>query len=242
MRRTMTLASPPPDGAIVIVAGLYGSGSTWAYNAVRLLLDHHGPLRVGYSDEGNRLPPGDTTWPAVVKCHLPDPALRRLARLRHATVVITVRDPRDAIVSTTRRFGLPLDDVRRAVTVSAERVHALADAVPAVVLRYEDGFTKERATVARLARALLLETPAARIDDISESLRSERVGALIRAMTRDGAFGEAPAPLAVDAVTQWHPSHLGDGRVGKYAEMLSTDEAAAVLADTAVFCARFGYA
>lgn len=237
----MNHVSAPPEGPLVLVAGLYGSGSTWAYNAIRMLLGDHGPVRAGYSDEGDRPPPGDSSWPMVIKCHLPDLQMRRLARLRSATVVLTVRDPRDAVASTTRRFHLPLEDVRRAVTVSAERLRALADVAPVVVLRYEDGFPKQRDTVARLARALLLETATERIDEITDSLRADRVGALITSMARDGAFGENPAPLSVDAVTQWHPAHLGDGRVGKYMDLLSVEDADAVMADTAPFCRRFGY-
>lgn len=239
----MTPHAPPlVDGPLVLVAGLYGSGSTWAYNAVRALLGDDSAVRAGYSDDVNDLPGGDRGLPAVVKCHLPDAALRRLARIHPATVVITVRDPRDALVSTIRRFALPPLDVRRALVVSAERLLALADTVPALILRYEDGFPSDAGTLPRLARALLVSPPAERLAAITESLSAPRVRARIEAMAAEGVFGPTPAPRAVDPLTQWHPTHLGDGRVGKHAEVLTPDESASLLAETAPFCARFGYA
>jgi len=235
-RSTADLEAP-----LFIVAGLYGSASTWAYNAVRLLLSNESPIVAGYSDTARELPEGAPGLTRLVKCHLPDTDLRQLARARRAGVVITVRDPRDALVSTVARFALPRLDIHRALVVSAARLTALASTCPCTVLRYETRFPSHVETVEALARSLGIEVTGSRASEISDTLSADKVRTRIATLAAEGAFGPDPRPIDADPVTQWHPTHLGDGRVGKHAEVLSDEEGQALLRETAAFCTHFGY-
>lgn len=231
---------------VVIAAGLVGSGSTWAYNALRLLLlevPEAAPLHGGFADRLADLPePAEPPGALLVKTHRPDAAMRLLARATAAPVVLTVRDPRDACVSMMQRFGARFADMRQAVATSAEGLLRLAAARPALVFRYEDGFTRDPAAVARIAAHLGLKVPPERQRAIGESLLPDRVAAEIAALAAAGAFGGAHGPSLADPVTQWHAGHVGDGRSGKWRDLLDPAEAASVMAGAAGFARRFGYA
>lgn len=230
---------------VVIAAGLPGSASTWAYNVVRLLLEESPafrPVRGGFADMLAELPePTDTPGSLVIKTHQPDRSMRLFARATAAPVVLTVRDPRDAVVSLMQRFGESLGAMRAPIIASAHLLIGLASQRPVLVLRYEDGFSRSAEAVQRIAAFLGQRTAPERLAAIAASLLPERVAADVAAMTEAGAFGEKPEPRAADPVTQWHPSHVGDGRVGKWREVLSEEDAAALMAEAAIFCRAFGY-
>jgi len=234
-----TSAARWPQRRVVLAAGLYGSGSTWAYNVVRRLLDD---APGAFADQDVDLPDTAAEAPVlVVKSHLPDASMRAFVRQRGVPVVLTVRDPRDALASMRQRFAVPHLDLRQALVVSADRLCALVEACAPLVLRYEDGFTRTSGTVRRIADFLGVTVSAPRVDAIHDGLLPSRVAADIATLSAEGAFGEDPGPLAADPLTQWHAGHVGDGRVGKFPQVLSPAEAEALLADTAGFCARFGY-
>ena len=231
---------------VVIAAGLYGSASTWAFNAIRLLLEAApgaAPVHGGFADQLAELPePQATPGSVVIKTHRPDRAMRLFARATAAPVVLTVRDPRDAIVSMMQRFGVSFADQRPHIVASAHLVVALASQRPRLVLRYEDGFSRSEETVRRIAGFLGLRVPPERIGEIAASLMPDRVAADLAGMAKAGAFGETPDPLAADPVTQWHHGHVGDGRSGKWREVLRAEDAAGLCAELEFFCRGFGYA
>ncbi len=230
---------------MIITAGLYGSGSTWAYNVIRLLLQNAPsltPVHAGFADALAELPePEGHPGSIVIKTHCPDRAMRIFARATAAPVVMTVRDPRDAITSMMQRFGVSCAEMRDGLIASAHLLLGLAAYRPALVLRYEDGFSRSEDTVKGIAAFLGLRASAEQIARIAAALTPERVVADIAALVASGGFGATPNALAADPVTQWHPGHVGDGRVGKWREVLTEAEAAALMADCAAYCRAFRY-
>ena len=142
---------------LITVAGLPGSASTWAYNAVKLLLENCYPrVYSTYSDDLN-----DALCDAVVsydvvliKSHVPRKQLAALNAISKGFVVVTVRDPRDAIVSLMQRFGFDFEIAFRKVLESLRAIDAMCKGESVVLLRYEDHFTASPATIMRLAEEL----------------------------------------------------------------------------------------
>jgi hypothetical protein len=63
----------------------------------------------------------------------------------------------------------------------------------------------------------------------------------IDSLAKKGVFGAKAHPDRFDARTHWHPGHVGDRRIGKYAEILSPEMQQQVLCVTTDYCAKFGY-
>ena len=66
-------------------------------------------------------------------------------------IVITIRDPRDAVISLMTSNKLPFDIVLRMTEVSAMTCAPFARHPRAVLLRFEDRFFEDPATVDRVA-------------------------------------------------------------------------------------------
>lgn len=230
---------------MVIAAGLYGSGSTWAFNAIRLMLEATpglAPVHAGFADALAEMPePEAAPGSVVIKTHRPDRAMRMFARATAAPVVLTIRDPRDAIVSMMQRFRTEFSAMRPGIVASAHLVIGLAAQRPTLVLRYEDGFTRSEATLHRIGAFLGLRPDAERIAAIAAALTPEQVAADIAAMSAEGRFGATPDPLVADPVTQWHPGHVGDGRMDKWRAHLAPGDAAALMAEIGPYCRTFRY-
>jgi hypothetical protein len=58
---------------------------------------------------------------------------------------------------------------------------------------------------------------------------------------KTGKFGKKPDANSFDTETQWHPGHVGDGKIGKFAGVLSASQQKKVLAETQAYGKRFGY-
>ena len=230
----------------MLCAGLPRSGSTWAFNVAARLARHGAPGRqvaMIYSDGGSRadaaLLRGDL---CLIKSHAPSPLLIAAMAWSQAPVLITVRDPRDSLVSLMRSFDYGFLDAVRTLAHAADRLMELAQNATACLLRYEDDFAGGAHGVGAIADHLLLAIDPATREAIAEAMSRPRVRKLIES-TQFKLFPGESQPLPADAPhTQWHPSHVGDGRVGKYAESLTSAETAICDYMTRDYMRRFGYA
>jgi hypothetical protein len=231
---------------LVICAGIPGSGSTWAYNAVRGLLGRHHPelpLSGFFTEriEEEHDPAMRHGGACVIKTHAPDHAMRTLMRLARLPVILTIRDPRDGAASLMRRFGMPFPEAFRTVVNAATAALRIVADCPTLVLRYESGLTAGTHSLAAIANFMGVPTGGAMLQEIAEELSPGAVSALIDRLQADGVF-DGTAPVAqFDAATLWHPRHVGEGRVGSYREILSPGQVASLTYATRDFMDAFGY-
>jgi hypothetical protein len=246
------LRNQDSTGRIVLCAGLKSSGSTWLYNAVVQLCEsgfrrgskNGGARRVlpFYADRLEDFPPGaDSAGLLIVKSHVPSPALAFLTSFAGGTTFVTVREPRDSIASLMKRFGHEFETSLQEVGRSAGRLVELSGVGRPTILRYEDGFFRKPTTMARLCAQIGVALPPAALDRIYQSLTATNVKREIATLAKSGAFGLCGHPDSFDAKTHWHPGHIGDERIGKYADILSPQMQRQVLRATADYCNRFGY-
>lgn len=237
-----THAEVTPRG--VICAGIYASGSTWAFNITAILIRLKGYRHIArvYVDtlDDRSLESARSADALVVKTHSPDAAFRALLHTWALPVVLTVRDPRDAVVSMMERFGrdfrLALDEVCR----STASILQLYRQSTAVVLRYEDRPTGE-AGVAAIATFLDIRVSDAQRRTMARLLSTSSVNRRINALLERGVFTGSNPAAEWEPHTQWHPRHIGDGRVDKYRAALSRFEIGEVASRTRAFCEAFGY-
>jgi GR25 family glycosyltransferase involved in LPS biosynthesis/tetratricopeptide (TPR) repeat protein len=238
-------AAPDPDPPrLFFCCGQHGSGSTWLFNLVREICRAERLDFVScHRESAARLPrDGLGSRLLVVKSHNPMPDLRALIAGSAAPAVITVRDPRDAVVSYMQRFphslAIGFDEALEAIEYSAQALLALSRLRDMPVFRYEDGFIGRAATFDRIAALLGTRPTGERRADILAGLAPDAVRRTISSLEAAGAIrGEA----VWDPETQWHANHVGDGKVGKFSRLLSLQQQREVIRRTAEFCRRFGY-
>jgi hypothetical protein len=226
--------------------GLYSSASTWVYNVLReLMLAQHGEDRVFsiYSDSVATVigEPRALGRYVVWKIHLGEPAWDVFAQFADPTVLLTVRNPRDAILSLVNRFNTGIGLATNAIIRCCNRVAQCKGNHP--ILRYEDRFFETADSVRRIAEYIGVAVPDTVIDAIFGRYSTEGVRALaeqVEALPADRLTGD-PAIDCYDSMTQIHRGHIGDGRVGKWQHQLSEEQQRALTAHFAPFLARFGY-
>lgn len=235
---------------IVLCAGLKSSGSTWLYNAVTQLLEASGvsgtgatlPILPFYADKISKFPvEAERSSVLVIKTHRPSDALEFAAHSAHARVLITVREPRDAIASLMQRFSHRFEPCLKEVSTNAARLVDLFRNEEGAVLRYEDRFYERSETLESLAHRLDLRVSKTELRRIFSSLTATNVEERISALSKMGAFGTCPTPDSFDTRTQWHPGHIGDRRIGKYGAVLTPSRQQRVLRAMRDYCAVFGY-
>jgi hypothetical protein len=234
--------------AVYWCAGMFASGSTWAYNVMRAILAVTQPDRpaggrfVNTLDDLHGLADHDTC--TVVKSHDLAPevaaALRPLAR----RIVVTIRDPRDAVTSLMLYQRYPFDLALQTVAASAQFVGDLAQDERSLLLRYESGFIDDPASLDRIAAWLGGTLPAAARERLFAQSRRGAIEGLIGALpTLPRAQRDARSGDIFDPETQWHAHHAGrSGEVGRWRRALLPGQTAAVERDMAAWMARFGYA
>lgn len=241
-RRGVRRPAPP---RLFACFGQHGSGSTWLFNLSREICSAAGvPFVSVHRDSKANLPWDAPGSPLIIaRTHNPMKDFEDYVVESGAPAVITVRDPRDALVSFRQRFPESLardfDQALRAIAHSARRLVALHKRRALPVFRYEDGFIGQRDTFVRIAAMLGLEIADAQRDAILAGLAPEAVRKTIATLEQAGAIrGEA----VWDRETHWHANHVGDGRIGKFRDALSAEEQLRIEDETREFCEHFGYA
>ena len=231
---------------LAITLGLYGSASTWVFNVVREILNAaYGPSRVcAYYADAIALIFQDGAIPGrfvVVKMHVGDASLPGFVHLAQPLVLLSVRDPRDAVVSLMERFGQDFDKAASRVVQSAQRIYPFA-AAGHPFLRYEDNFFARPETLGAIAARLGVTLPAA----TGNAIFTRYETASVRDFAAD--VGKLPAERLdggaddlFDRVTHIHRHHIGDGLCGKWRERLSAAQSDAITAALGDFITNFGY-
>jgi hypothetical protein len=225
---------------------MYASGSTWLYNAARDTARALHPERDIIGTYAERIEVLRQLRPEalnIVKTHelgRPEAAFMA-ANATH--ILITVRDPRDAVTSLMQHmrhpFGRALDRVERSAAFCA----ALAADSRAEIFSYDAGFTDDPATFDRLAAALGGSLDGFQRATLHGSSRREVIEAKIArieelpTMARDAKSGDV-----VDLDTQWHRHHLGrTGEIGRWRRLLPPAAARAIERRMPGFMRQFCY-
>jgi hypothetical protein len=230
----------------VITLGIHGSASTWVFNVAReLLVARFGADAVhpchALRAEDLRDAAGHPARHVVAKTH-GWPAVAGFAKEWDARLLVSVRDPRDAVLSVMQRFGESFDRSVRGVAQDCRAALACA-AAGFPVLRYEDRFFEKPAAVPAIAGYLGLtvtQGEAARIfaDYSTDAVRRFAAGVAALPPARvDGQGG-----FRFDRLTQITNTHIGDGRVGKWRDQLDPQQQVAAAEFLGPFLAPFGYA
>ena len=240
--RKKIIAGPVPR--VILCVGLKSSGSTWLYNVVIQLLKvkMRGGVMAFYADNLAMFP-ADTERARVlvIKAHEPSKALVYLMRLTRGRMFLSVRELRDAIASLMQRFGHAFEGALRETARQSVRIAELAHGEDTITYRYERGFYDRSKTIGEIAAALGIRANKATRERIFRSLTREAVKKKIDGLKQKGKFGARPNADSFDPNTHWHPGHIGDGRIGKHAAVLSKKQQTQVLARTREYCGHFGY-
>ena len=226
----------------VLGVGVFSSASTWVVNVALALMREAGrpDATLHFADSWADWCAAPADVPLVVKSHHADAAMVAHAAASGIPVLISLRHPCDAAASLVTRFGLAPDDAAMRVAYSyAACARALA-APRHLVLRYEDGLLGALSGVQRIAAHLRMPVAPARMFEIAEAHTPMRIAAHLRALRANGVFDDRPAAQQWEAATHWHPNHVGDGRIGKYTEILPSNVISEIIQKTRDFLAAFG--
>jgi hypothetical protein len=235
----------PQPPSRVLTMGLHGSASTWVFNVAReLLATRFGDAAVhpchasGRHDLHDELARGDRH--IVAKTH-GWPGLAGFAQEIGAHLIVSVRDPRDAVLSQMQRFGDSFDRSVRAIGRDCLAAVECANAgFP--VLRYEDRYFEAPATVGVIADYLGLAVEQADSGQIFERYTTDAVrtfAASVAALPPERIAGSGG--FRYDLLTQITNSHIGDGRQGKWRDQLDAAQRTISAMVFRPFLARFGY-
>lgn len=185
--------APVTPPTVIVVAGLPRSGSTWLFNAARLVLGTDGPPPYA-AWVGDYRPRTATAAVHLVKLHLPDQLTFPCNR------ILTSDRPIEACVASLIRMGWlaseagVVDRGRRFLLSLRDHWRARSD----LEVAYEDILARPARVVAQVADTLGRAVGPA---------EAERIAGVLAAL-------RAPEAGPYDPVTLLHPRHRADGGKG----------------------------
>lgn len=230
----------------VITTGIHGSASTLVFNLARELMEMrfgadavhpcHALRAADLADQ-----PGLAGRHIVAKTH-GWPGIGGFAREWGARVIVTVRDPRDAIVSIMQRFDEPFERVLGAI---GQECAAALECTGAPVLRYEDGFQDDPGIARRIAGLLDLPVTAEQAERLFTIYGTEGMRAFAAAVPNlppSRRQDRGDSGRSFDRLTQITNTHIGDGRVGKWRDVLAPQQRQYATMMLRPYLAPLGYA
>ena len=232
------------SGRLVVCVGVYRSGSTWAYNMVRSIIQSALPsARIGgrFAENIEELAPYSADhWDLVVLKAHPQHSLLSLIEFLRPPVILSVRDPRDCVASWMQMLGEEFSAFQPRLMRSCFAALRLVRHDYTHTLRYEDGATASVQTVLDIAAHLGLSIAEDRAATLIRELSPESVKEQIKLMADSGRIDPSER-LVGDVKTLWLPGHVGDGRTGKFRESLTNDQLRSVNYWSRSYCEAFGY-
>jgi hypothetical protein len=227
--------------------GMYSSGSTWAFNAIRSIGNILFPGRPHagvYAETVGQLPPD---WMEsdrlIIKSHHSDNETTTLL-LRHADRLwISVRDPRDSVASAMTYMFPDFASALNAVVRSAEYCERFIQDPRCVLLRYEDGFIDDPATLDQFAAAWSRTLEPRERDRLFQESRRAAIEAMIQKFDPTETVDDGYRGHRVHMRTQWHTHHLNrTGEVGRWHHTLNESQVNEIKLRLGSWMEQFGYA
>lgn len=205
---------------LILAAGMPRSGSTWLYNAVRLLARESAAsptdVACAWVGDSEKLPDARVR---ILKIHDFAPELAEQANC----IVYSYRDVRDAMASMARKFEtqLTLDLARHLI-----RQHSCWCSVANYVMRYEQMVLDPEAELHRLQTAL--------------GLNEIEVASVLKQLS--GLDYDSPGSKneTYHSENLFHRGHITDGRVGSWGAQLSAELEGEIVAEDREWFERFG--
>jgi hypothetical protein len=214
---------------VIWCLGMYASASTWLFNVVREMAAPHGEVETHFWAG-----PADLSGPAqagrltVIKSHeISDPATVEWLSKHAEKIIVSIRDPRDAVTSLMMYHGYPFERALDHVDASARLCVRFAAERQALVLHYESAFFEKPETLGKLASFLEFESAADTNDMIFNRLRRAEVEKHIANMPRlPGILQDRVSGDMLDPRTHWHTHHAGrSGEIGRWRHRLTAAQA-----------------
>ncbi len=229
--------------------GMFSSASTWTFNVVQQIATTLSPDRPPVSkflDFDDPYPaPGEADATLIIKTH--GTAIARELGRRAEGIVITIRDPRDAVASLMRSNKLPFDLALRITEVSAANCLPFMRHPRSVLFRFEDRFFENPATVDRIATLFPRVLPKGENQRIFTALNRDAVDAFIAILEKQPTTQTQFNPItgvqdSVDLATGWHKHHAGrKAEVGRWPRDLSAFQIQAIEQRMRPWMERVGY-
>lgn len=227
--------------------GMYGSAPTWTFYVTQKLATALIPGRpvVTAFVATSVADPAEAAGTLVVKTHAA-PAAEELARLATA-IIITIRDPRDAIASLMIHNKVPFDLALRATEATAVMCARFMTDKRAILLRFETEFFNDPATIEKIAATFdgqLADSDRSRI--IAETRREaidEFIANLDSYPTVKYDFDELTGQLDIyDEGSGWHKHHAGrTAAIGRWRRELSHSQVIVIERRLGAWMTRVGY-
>ncbi len=226
--------------------GMYSSGSTWVFNAIRSVADllFPGEPHIGvYAESLDQLPPG---WAEndrlIVKSHHPDEAAT--ARLTHRAdkVWISIRDPRDCVASAMTYMFPDFHSALDAVTRSAEHCERQILNPKCALLKYEGGFIDDPTTLNQFAATYSRSLLPQDRDRLFQKMRRPAIESMIQEFKPNETVDDGFPGHRVHLKTQWHTHHLHrTGEIGRWRHTLTAAESSEIHRRLGPWMERFDY-
>jgi hypothetical protein len=220
--------------SVIWCVGIYASASTWTFNLVReMALATRPPGGVTSHFCAAAYDPRRFDAPGlhIIKSHeISDPATEMAFTRCARRLLITVRDPRDAVASMMDYQNHSFEAALAHVTAALALCVRLAGDPRALIYYYESGFHAAPATVGEIAAHLGFALAPAEGARIFDSLRRPEVEAYIATLgTQPGVLREYKSGDLLDPRTHWHSHHAGrTGEAGRWRLRLTPQQAAQI--------------
>lgn len=216
---------------LIVSAGMPRSGSTWLFNAVRLLLracpGTFAPLGSGWYQDHRGLM---ANRHVLLKMHFHEAPVAGCAR----AIFYSYRDIRDAMASQQRRFGGP---AQMAWADEYVRSHEEWMRCADFTLEYEHMLHGKEEILAGLAEVIRRKFMTGSPDE-STAWNAADIIAEIAEMSYDSP---GPRNPQYNEVTLFHPRHVTDGRPGSWKGSLDPGLSAAVVEKYRWWLRKYGY-
>ena len=213
---------------IYVSLGIPSSASTWVFNILKAILKKKGIPLDAYQCEtlGDLVKHiGAKNRAHVWKAHNLENPLLRMVELSEVPLVVSVRDPRDAVASLVGRFNAdPIDSAQQVMRSISSVFSATAAVRRSMVCVYETGFPERPETVQSIADIMGVALTPAEILAIQGEFNLAQVRKFtsgLDALPQDRLVRNGDDVM--DAETQFHRVHVSDAAVGKWRTVLPPD-------------------
>ncbi|MGD9200473.1 MAG: sulfotransferase domain-containing protein [Chitinispirillia bacterium] len=188
---------------LIVTAGMPRSGSTWLYNAVRLLLKHNSSLDIGagWIADFNSFMHHDVV---ILKIHNYEPQIANNA----IRILYSFRDIRDVLASFKRKFGgKPSLEQAKMIIENDNKWREKA----LYIMKYEKMMEEQEMTLRKIAHYLGIEIKNGSCKQINRSIKNM---SYTEGKLKNNTY---------NIENLLHKNHITDGRHGSWRDDLPTE-------------------